>query len=355
MLDVEDWTKPGGDPSKRRRSSNKHNQEILSSSPPLERPISPPLPEDTQSGSSSAAEPLGPTRSPNSHLFPVRSRSNSASAGPSSLSKLLASATAAESPTTLETIPATPPFPSRSRTPSPAGIGRGGHPPASPTKVANASQSPSLPSPLRPGSRASTSSRFSFSGGRLAPFAKGAAPTSTSKATATTALSSETPVNTASTSPPSSGGARHRQSVDGRRDDHKRIASSPVRSSSPSPAQSISEGMTNMIISRRRTTSEHVSSPAIVKIRKPPANNANTGSSASNALASLASTLGMSMTLGRRRKMTPDFRTPAEEENNTDSPNQEESASPTAGVSEDHVRRRLSSNASDLLRKMDGR
>ena len=358
MLEVEDWTRPGGDPSKRRRSSNRHNQEPLSSSPPLERPISPPLPDDSQPGTS-AAEPLGPTRSPNSHLFPVRSRSNSASAGPSSLSRLLASASPAEGLTPLETIPATPPFPSRSRTPSPVSKATGA-PPPSPTRVTNIAQSPSMPSPLRPGSRASSSSRVSFSGGRLAPFAKGATPASTSKATATTALSSETQINAPSASPPSSTGTHHRTSS--RSEDRKRIASSPGRSSSPSPspAQSVSEGMANMVLNRRRTTSEHVSSPALLKIRKPTTTAASSTTSASSALASLASTLGMSMTLGRRRRTAPEPQAPPqiEEDTHSDShpsspPQDPQNSLPSRSTSGDSRNRLSTYAASDLLKKID--
>ncbi|EJC97791.1 uncharacterized protein FOMMEDRAFT_171549 [Fomitiporia mediterranea MF3/22] len=311
MLEVEDWTRPGADSAKRRKSSAKQTQEQLSSSPPLERPISPPL-DDSAQTSSSAAEPLGATRSPNSHLFPVRSRSNSASAGPSSLSRLLAQANPTEN--ALETIPGTPPVQSRSRTPSPSNRVTG-PPPPSPTRVATLAHSPSVPSPLRPGSRASSTSRVSFSGGRIAPFPKGSAVAgSSSKAAPTTALSSEHPVNSPPTPSTSSGAmAGTRSSVD-ETGKHDRYASSPVDSSAPSPTQSVSEGMSNVLMNRRRTTSEHVLPTTLVKISKrSPTNLSNasktgsttTSTTATSALASLLP-FNMSMSLGRRRKAAAD-------------------------------------------------
>ncbi|KAH8113764.1 hypothetical protein DFH11DRAFT_1856207 [Phellopilus nigrolimitatus] len=311
MLEVEDWTRPGAEATKKRKSSStKPNQDRPPSPSHLERPISPPLADVPQPGTS-AAEPLGPTRSPTSHLFPVRTRSNSTSAGPSSLSRLLAQATPAES--SLETIPATPPSLSRSRTPSPTSR-LAGPPPPSPTRVVTLSHSPSVPSPLRPGSRASgtSSTRISFSGGRIAPFAKGSgSPAATSKAAPTIALSSEHPANSPPTSSSISSGDAPAVGLTKDRSENNslgRHVSSPMVSSTPSPTHSVSEGMSNILFSRRRTTSEHVipGSMAGATLNKRPSMNLtaspSVGTSATSALANLANTFSMSMSLGRRRK-----------------------------------------------------
>ncbi|KAI5123251.1 hypothetical protein M0805_001340 [Coniferiporia weirii] len=320
MLEVEDWTRPGADTTKRRKSTtSRANQDRPPSPTPLERPISPPLADVPQSGAT-AAEPLGPTRSPTSHLFPTfPTRSNSASAGPSSLSRLLAQATPAESP--LEVIPATPPLPSRSRTPSPSSR-IAGPPPPSPTRVAAHAHSPSVPSPLRPGSRASSSSRLSFSGGRIAPFPRGSAAgttTTASKAAPTIALSSEHPVNSPATSSSSSGAAGNGLTNDLNGDKQfERHNGRSTRSTTPSPTQSASEGMSNMLFSRRRTTSEHVP-PATVNNRLNKRQSVNLiaspsmSTSATSALANLASTFGM---IGRRRKIAAESGT--DKENKTE-------------------------------------
>ncbi|KAL5523199.1 ATG11 [Sanghuangporus sanghuang] len=349
MLEVEDWTRPGADGAKRRKSSAKQSQGQLSSSPPLERPISPPLDEVAQNASS-AAEPLSATRSPNSHLFPVRSRSNSASAGPSSLSRLLAQAGPTE--TTLETIPATPPTESRSRTP-PAARRANGPPSASSSRVVtNVAHSPPVPSPLRPGSRASSqSTRISFSGGRLAPFPKGGVAGSLSKAAATTALSSENPAGSPPTTSASSGG------IPGSFDRHERHATSPIEESTPSPAQSVSEGMSNVLWNRRRTASEHVTSPTLVKISKrSPTNSAITPkagtTTATSALASLLS-------LGRRRKATvdPDTSLQTGQEQSTDSTVlnvDPDSTAPSPPANENSAGVVPPTPASKLTKKIDG-
>lgn len=297
VLEVEDWTRPGADSSNRRKSvSSKSAAEERATSPnPLERPISPPPAEVPQSGTS-AAEPLGATRSPNSHLFPVRTRSNSTSAGPSSLSRLLAQA-----PTPVETpFEATPTMPSRSRTPSPVSKVSIPNPP-SPTRVSQA-HSPVISSPLRPGSRASrtSSSRVSFSGGRIAPFVRstGASSAAPTKASPTTALTSEHSANSNPPSPVSS------KSVILERDGN------PEQSLTPPPTHSATEGMSSVLFTRRRTTSEYTA-PVSSTLSRPykrdrdAANSSsNTGTSAAGTLANLASTFGMSMTLGRRKRTT---------------------------------------------------
>ncbi|THH11415.1 hypothetical protein EW145_g646 [Phellinidium pouzarii] len=321
MLEVEDWTRPGAEATKRRKStSNKLNQDRPTSPTPLERPISPPLADIPQPGAS-AAEPLGPTRSPTSHLFPVRTRSNSASAGPSSLSKLLAQATPAESP--LEVTLATP-LRSRSRTPSPTSR-FAGPPPPSPTRVAALAHSPNMPSPLRPGSRASgsSSSRLSFSGGRIAPFPRGptsGTPVIVSKAAPTTALSSENPVNSVNSPPTpssvSSGGVVTNNPAGNRNADKQsgRRNSRSIRTSTPSPTHSASEGMSNILLGRRRTTSEHVFPATVTNVKSNNRQSVRTvspsvGTSTTSALANFASTLGMSMSIGRRKKAVADSET----------------------------------------------
>lgn len=302
VLEVEDWTRPGSESSKRRKSVSSRTaaEEPATNSPSIERPISPPPAEVPQSGAS-AAEPLGATRSPNSHLFPTRNRSNSTSAGPSSLSRLLAQA-----PTPVDSSPdeASPDIelpPARSRTPSPVSKVTIPNPP-SPTRVSQA-HSPVISSPLRPGSRASrtSSSRVSFSGGRLAPFQRttgaSAAPT---KASPTTALSSDHTVN--STPSPVSTKDISR----GREGDAN-------QSLTPSPTHSATEGMSSMLFTRRRTTSEYTpvsSTQSRLNKRDLDAANSssNAGPSAAGTLASLANTFGMSMTLGRRKKATTSSR-----------------------------------------------
>ncbi|KLO14405.1 hypothetical protein SCHPADRAFT_914912 [Schizopora paradoxa] len=282
LLEVEDWTRPGVD-TKRKKSTTKPGQDP-SSPPSLERPISPPPAEPSPSGAS-AAEPLGATRSPTSHLFPVRTRSNSATAGPSSLSRLLAQAPV-ESP--LETIPPTPPV--RSRTPSPTSKLPPIAPP-SPTRLAALAHSPSVSSPLRPGSRASgsTSSRISFSGGRIAPFPRSSVSGSpgVSKAAPTTALSSEAPVSppASSTIPPA------------RKDNQSSERLPSLRSSTPSPTHSATDGMSNVLLGRRRVASEHVNSSSGLRSRAI-ATNGSSGTTATSALANLAS----SWVRGRRKK-----------------------------------------------------
>ena len=198
MLEVEDWTQPSH--NKRRISSRKTAGDIESS-------------DGFQTGydklSPSSLPPPGPpetgvedtfllTRPPNSHLFLARARaSSSPPTRPSSLSRLLAQASAGPDGIS-ENLP--PPDPeTKSPTPSLSSP----PPPPSPTNNTSSvphshnNNVPSVSSPLRPGSRASrlsTTSRFSV--GRVPVLATVAA--SQSKASATTALSEQAMTSSAS-------------------------------------------------------------------------------------------------------------------------------------------------------------
>ncbi|KAI0064232.1 putative peripheral membrane protein [Artomyces pyxidatus] len=259
MLEVEDWTQPSS--SKRRVTSRK-----VSGEPPREE-----LPALSAPPENEVEESFQATRAPTSHLFPVvRARSNSSpTAGPSSLSRLLAQAAV---PTDLPTLDPIPSAPTPARTPSPVPS-----PMPSPPSTAHPPRphAPKSSSPLRPGSRQSrisTSSRFSA--GRIPPFgvASSAGPSSASvvKAAPTTALSASPAALDESSSPPAP--------------------------ETPSPADSASDGLANFFNDRRRTTSYHAprtaSSPLATAAgpRERPS---------AGALASLAS---WSASFSRRRK-----------------------------------------------------
>ncbi|KAI0370493.1 hypothetical protein BV20DRAFT_1018587 [Pilatotrama ljubarskyi] len=255
MLEVEDWTQPSY-PSKRRESSKKlppadppSEPSLKPSSAPEASPIpaGPPEPEVEESFSA--------TRPPTSRLFP-RTRSNSSpTAGPSSLSRLLAQAGPAEqaapSADTTEVPLPRPATPSENVKPS-AGASptvSSPPPPASPSRPSSGSQPqnnhvPVQPSPLRPGSRASRGSTSSrFSGGRI-PF--GAAPGAAAKAMPTTAIS-EQAVSTLASTPSSGSGS-----------DTVGIPGTLVGSYVPSPEDSPTGGMMSLLSqSQRRRTSSH--------------------------------------------------------------------------------------------------
>jgi len=138
------------------------------------------------------------THPPNSHLFPVRGRSNSSpTARPSSLSRLLAQASPASDNIVTENPPI--PAPEIKRSPSPPfspppppspSLHTGSAPQSVNTNAINHSTAPS-PSPLRPGSRASrlsTTSRFSV--GRI-PALGTVASSQPSKAAPTTAITDQ--------------------------------------------------------------------------------------------------------------------------------------------------------------------
>lgn len=315
MLEVEDWTQPSQSTNKRRTSSRK-----TSSSNPMTTSVQPPNLETTDQPQSETSnispEPphqaevedsFRPSNRP-PHLFnPSRTRANSTPiAGPSSLSRLLAQAPVAEQGQEMSIPPL-----SRSRTPSPP---TSPPPPPSPSNHTGSiprAAGTHLPSPLRPGSRASRISTSSkFSAGRIMP----AGSSGYVKATATTALSEQTSIPIPS--PPEASGSRP---------------------SSPSPEGSISEGMSNVLNHRRRTTSYHIA-------RTSPLAATSTGATASGTLASLASSFGVSF--GRKKK-TEDARS------NTNTP----AAAPLAPTAEDSsasgaiVEQTTDSSASDLLKR----
>ncbi|KAG6916954.1 hypothetical protein DXG01_004503 [Tephrocybe rancida] len=264
MLEVEDWTQPSHNKrrvSSRKVSGDKERQDIILSSSP---PALPPGPPETEVEDSFLV-----THPPNSALFPVRTRANSSpTARPSSLSRLLAQATPESQ---LDPVPQSP-----IRTPSPTTSPP--LPPPSPHVGSTPQHLPNNPSPLRPGSRASrlsTTSRFSS---RLP--ALGNAGASSSKAAPTIALS-EQPVISAS---PTSG------SLDG----------NPFGlRSTPSPDGSISDGMANTLLGRRRTTSYHIPKTSPLAATSSPAQGrvnqaARTSLTATTTLANLASSWGFS-------------------------------------------------------------
>ncbi|KAI0074448.1 hypothetical protein K474DRAFT_1665357 [Panus rudis PR-1116 ss-1] len=237
MLEVEDWTQPSQQASKRRTSNRKISNPEPSTSPPAEVP--PPPPE------ADVEESFTVTRPPNSRLFPSPPRANSLPlAGPSSLSRLLAQATPETTsvPSSVgEPVKSSEEASSASTTVTPFSP----QPPPSPSKSAltAATASPQngagsrSPSTLRPGSRASRQSASSrFSSGRI-PFAgaSGAA-----KATATTALSEQ--VLTANS--PSSAGSLNTNTPPS-------MKGPESGSYSPSPEGSPTEGMTSMLQHRR--------------------------------------------------------------------------------------------------------
>jgi autophagy-related protein 11 len=331
MLEVEDWTQP--------TSQKRHTVSRRITSPP------PPPSNEPKLASSAPDLPSGPpeaeveetfrvTRPPTSHLFPVvRNRSSSSpSARPSSLSRLLAQAsadagTSGKSPTQSNTPPLTP----ATKAPEPTPLSPTEVPATSPSKsmpipasspppittavpiasapsTATVQPSPVVPNkltldaammqpyPVRPGSRASRVSTTSRYSAGLIPSVGGSASTghvSIPKAIATTALTDQTIL---STSPTSQG-----------------ISTST--SETPSPRGSVTDGLAGIFgSSRRRLTSTHsplgktsLLSPALDTTAEA-APHARTGST-SSALANLAS---WSVSLGRRRK-SANLDPPAEE------------------------------------------
>ncbi|KAH9836395.1 uncharacterized protein C8Q71DRAFT_762403 [Rhodofomes roseus] len=242
MLEVEDWTQPAY-PSKRRDSARKVSTEVKeSTSPPLP---SPPIPE-----ASTLSVPAGPpenevedsfsaTRPPNSRLFPIRPRVNSSpTAGPSSLSRLLAQAQPPELSLEQESTPVAQKPPPEAKLPSPAASPQ---PPPSPTQTGSVPRSSigQRSSSLRPGSRASRVSTSSkFSAGRI-PFG---ATSSVAKAVATTAISEQA--------------ASPLSDVSGT------LSAARPGSVTPSPEGSPTEGIASLMAHRRRTTSYHVPRPS---------------------------------------------------------------------------------------------
>ncbi|KIJ15923.1 hypothetical protein PAXINDRAFT_168901 [Paxillus involutus ATCC 200175] len=235
MLEVEDWTQSS---QINKRRTNPRKVSALSD-PGTERRSTPPIPERP-------SIPPGPPRAevehsfsvtqpPTSHLFPTRPRANSTpSAGPSSLSRLLAQAVPESPPEkpSSESIPPSrdecttsdsPPLPPLSSPKQPA------------SSVPQSQAVPVASSPLRPGSRASRASTTSRFSARLPTLAGVSSTAAVVKAVATTAITEHT---SSTIAPP-----------------HE--ASS--RAGSPLPQESLSEAMSNMTLSRRRTTSHQVS------------------------------------------------------------------------------------------------
>ncbi|KAA1472524.1 putative peripheral membrane protein [Dentipellis sp. KUC8613] len=277
MLEVEDWTQPSS--SKRKAAASRKPSAEAKDENPI--PLSAPPALTSGPPENEVEDTFQATRAPNSRHFPSRSRANSIpTAGPSSLSRLLAQAGNGTELNGLEPIPPSPPVPSRSPSPLvPPSMGV----PASPSPPALTPPSTSQPprahaptgsSPLRPGSRASrisTSSRFSA--GRLPPF--GSASTAASagpavKAAPTTALS-QSPSGMAETQNPSE---------------------------TPSPSGSTGEGLANMAMGRRRTTSHHVSA-----IPGSPLAASTTGAGERQGGSALASLASWGAAFGRRKRV----------------------------------------------------
>jgi autophagy-related protein 11 len=286
MLEVEDWTQ-ASQQNKRRAASKKNTmdkeaKDSMSPSPSTStlQPEHPQAEVDDSfrtvppSTSPMAEDTYLVTRPPTSHLFPVRSRSNSSpNAGPSSLSRLLAQAPAEP---TLETIP-----PSQSPSPSPT---TSPPPPPSPTRTGSVTHghAPSVPSPLRPGSRASklsTSSRFSV--GRIPALGSASSVSSTAAKTAPTTALSDHPLFTAPAS------------FEGR---------AVGRPASPSPEGFLTDA--NIPPNRRRTTSYHTPRTSSLVTTSTMVNSgptsAGVSAAAGSTFASLANSLGVSF--GRRKK-----------------------------------------------------
>ncbi|TFK38069.1 hypothetical protein BDQ12DRAFT_683909 [Crucibulum laeve] len=308
MLEVEDWTQPSHNkrrPSSRKVSTETDVREMTQSAPGnMSPPAIPPAPPEAE-----VEDSFRVTHPPNSHLFPVRTRANSSpTARPSSLSRLLAQA----GPTTdalsdllppLENLPPVSPPPaippSEHRSPSPT---TSLPPPLSPSLPVSSvpHHIPVIPSPLRPGSRASrlsTTSRFSV--GRIPPLGNVASSSpGASKAAPTTALTEE--ISVASPFPGDT---------------------NPFGSpSTPSPEESISDAMSNVFVHRRRTTSYHIPRTSPLAASTSSQNTAGTSSrpslAAASTLANLASSWGVAF--GRRKKadlgnLTPTVESPTDD------------------------------------------
>ena len=275
MLEVEDWTQPSQHNKQRvsaRKVSSKNEtkQLTLASSTPELPPGS--LQAEVE-------DSFRDTHSPTSHLFPVRTRSNSSPpVRPSSLSRLLAQA---PPETQLETIP-----PSRTRTPSPT---TSPPPPPSPSQYTGSvpHHVPVVPSPLRPGSRASRlSSTSRFSVGLIPPLGSSSLGSpSAAKAAPTIALSDQPLMSSPSGEANPFGSPTTPSSAEG----------------------SIPEGMIDLLKNRRRTTSYHIprTSPLAGSSTSHTGSTSTTDtvqptSTASGTLANLANNWGVS--LGRKKR-----------------------------------------------------
>ncbi|KAF9010058.1 putative peripheral membrane protein [Cyathus striatus] len=321
MLEVEDWTQPTH--NKRRTSSRKVSVEKnatdsdqampVGMSPP-DIPAGPPGPE--------VDEAFRITHPPSSHLFLSRTRANSSpTARPSSLSRLLAQAAPTsetaiqEQPTTEQptaaqepSYPVNEPPEQPQSTPEILNFPITEHIPPikpspplpSPTLPAAPQQIPNVPSPLRPGSRASRLSTASkFSVGRIPTL--GASP-GMAKAAPTTALVAEPLLASPSSASPG---------------DPNPFASP----STPSPEESISDAISNIFTHRRRTTSYHIPRPSPLTATTSASSQVTVGQparpslTATSTLANLASSWGVSF--GRKKtdrgKLTPTVESPTDD------------------------------------------
>ncbi|KAI0828603.1 hypothetical protein BC628DRAFT_1316368 [Trametes gibbosa] len=349
MLEVEDWTQPPYS-SKRRESTKKI---------PVVEPLSDTSPQFTPAAEASAPIPIGPpepeveesfsaTRPPTSRLFPRGRASSSPTAGPSSLSRLLAQAGPAEQPAASATetddlsLPR-PPTPSENTKPSPetSPTVSPPAPPASPTRPSTGSQPqnshlPAQPSPLRPGSRASRGSTSSrFSGGRI-PF--GVSTGAAAKAMPTTAIS-EQALPTLESTPSSGSGSGSGGS------DTIGMPGALVGSRIPSPEDSPTGGMASLLSQTRRRTTSHSILPSRNSIGAMPSAvttssstlaglglgaGASAGPSATSRLASFAGSWGIGF--GRRRKLELSEDAQLEGAGTSRSPSISTSTSPVARV-----------------------
>ncbi|KAF8137319.1 putative peripheral membrane protein [Boletus edulis] len=255
MLEVEDWTQSSQN-NKRRPNSRKVSavsdpeSERKSTLATSEQPPIPSGPPQAQVEDSFSA-----TLPPTSHLFPARPRANSTpSAGPSSLSRLLAQASPepSEEPTSIVVplskaeAPTLPPNSDRESSPSPLPqlppsspslLSKGVAPssPLIPPPVGSIPSQPRTSSPLRPGSRASRLSTTSrISSARPPTLATVTSSPVAVKAAATTALTEPTFSAVPLSSEPT-------------------LLTGP-----PSLSESLSDGMSQLLIHRRRTASYHV-------------------------------------------------------------------------------------------------
>ena len=276
MLEVEDWTQPSH--SKRRISSRRttgdhESSDGFQSSYSQLSPSALPPPGSPETG---VEDTFLLSHPPKSHLFLARSRtSSSPPTRPSSLSRLLAQASASPDGIS-ENLPPPDPIPEvKSRTPS-----LSPPPPPSPTNnTGSAPHShnnvPSVSSPLRPGSRASrlsTTSRFSV--GRIPALAT--ATSSQPKASATTALTEQAVASSASSNDGSP-------------------FESPVTPSSEQPLPEVAGH-------RRGTSSYHNPRPSPLASSSSQSTvvPSNPASTASDTLATLANSWGMPF--GRKKK-----------------------------------------------------
>ena len=105
--------------------------------------------------------------------------------------------------------------------------------------------------------------------------------------------------------------------------------------------------MTNVLFGRRRTTSEHV--PAIgANKRLPSTESSSVATTASSALANLASTFGMSMAIGRKKRISE----PEPQNGRAENETQEPETRVQASEARSSIGRRITTPASELLRKL---